>query len=83
MNDMVHMGTLPMGAWPSTRQYLPLVPVEASSESFGHTGATGCLVWCDPVADIAWALLGTKIPDNGWCDTVFPRIGAAILAKLK
>jgi CubicO group peptidase (beta-lactamase class C family) len=72
----------PWGLGPALADTFPWVPLEAGSESFGHTGATGCLVWCDPGADIAWALLGTKIPDNGWCDTVFPRIGAAILAKL-
>jgi beta-lactamase class C len=72
----------PWGLGPALYHTLPSVPVEAGSGSFGHTGATGCLVWCDPAADIAWALLGVKLPDNGWCDAAFPQIGAAILTML-
>jgi CubicO group peptidase (beta-lactamase class C family) len=72
----------PWGLGPALYPTLPGVPVEASSGSFGRTGATGCLVWCDPAADITWALLGTKIPDNSWCDTTFPQLGTAILASL-
>ena len=58
-----------------------LVPAEASSHSFGHQGASGCLAWCDPSADIAWAILGTETADSGWCDMCFPTIGAALLAS--
>jgi beta-lactamase class C len=72
----------PWGLGPALYPTLPGVPVEASSASFGHTGATGCLAWCDPVADVTWALFGTKISDNGWCDRAFPQIGAAILAMM-
>jgi CubicO group peptidase (beta-lactamase class C family) len=72
----------PWGLGPALYPTIPGVPVEVSPGSFGHTGSTGCLVWCDPAADITWALLGTKIPDNGWCDTAFPQLGAAILASL-
>jgi beta-lactamase class C len=72
----------PWGLGPALHPTFPWVPVEANSGSFGHTGATGCLVWCDPATDITWTLLGTKIPDTGWCDTAFPQISAAILATL-
>jgi CubicO group peptidase (beta-lactamase class C family) len=41
-------------------------PREASPESFGHVGSTGCVVWVDPCADVAWAILGARTYFNGW-----------------
>ncbi len=57
-------------------------PVEASPETFGHAGASGCVAWCDPRADIAWAILGTRTADNGWLVRGSPSIGRAILGAL-
>jgi CubicO group peptidase (beta-lactamase class C family) len=51
-------------------------PPQASSESFGHAGASDCLVWHDPVADISWAILGAYTFESWW--TQWHRIGAAI-----
>jgi beta-lactamase class C len=39
---------------------------EASPESFGHVGSSGCVVWVDPRANVAWAILGTRTYFNGW-----------------
>ena len=55
-------------------------PQEASQQSFGHAGASGCVAWADPEADVAWALLGTRTADGGWLVRAGPRLGAAILA---
>ncbi len=57
-------------------------PVEASPDTFGHAGASGCVTWCDPRADIAWAILGTRTADNGWLVRGSPSIGRAILGVL-
>lgn len=54
-------------------------PVESSPATFGHAGASGCVVWCDPDADTAWAILGTRTADNGWLLRGTPSIGRAIL----
>jgi CubicO group peptidase (beta-lactamase class C family) len=70
----------PWGLGPALAPTFPWVPNEASLRSFGHTGASGCMAWCDPAVERAWVVLGTKIPDNGWCDHIFPHIGAALLA---
>ncbi len=54
-------------------------PPEASPRSFGHAGQSGCVVWADPAAGLAWAILGTRTADNGWLLKQAPRIGATIL----
>ncbi|MCC7020612.1 MAG: beta-lactamase family protein [Ardenticatenales bacterium] len=54
-------------------------PAEASPDSFGHVGASGCLAWCDPAADVAWAILGTRTFERWW--RAWPAIGAAVLAS--
>ncbi|MDP9373102.1 MAG: beta-lactamase family protein [Chloroflexota bacterium] len=55
-------------------------PPEAGPDSFGHAGASGCLAWADPSADVAWAMLGARTADNGWAIRGGPPIGAAVLA---
>ncbi|MEO7910052.1 MAG: serine hydrolase domain-containing protein [Roseiflexaceae bacterium] len=55
------------------------VPLEAGAESFGHSGASGCVAWAAPTAGIAWAILGTRTADSGWLLRRAPAIGAAIL----
>jgi beta-lactamase class C len=72
----------PWGFGPALHGTFPWAPREASRTSFGHTGASGCIVWADPVANVAWAVCGVQVPDNGWCDAIFARIGAAILAAV-
>ena len=52
-------------------------PVEASQESFGHAGASGCLAWCDPAAGVAYAWLGTRGSDTWMNDPALP-INAAL-----
>jgi predicted ATPase len=56
-------------------------PQEASPDSFGHAGSSGCLVWVDPAAGVAWALLGARTFETWW--TAWPTIGAAILAATR
>jgi CubicO group peptidase (beta-lactamase class C family) len=51
----------------------------ASPESFGHSGASGTLAWCDPARGLAWAIIGTRPADNGWLLRRAPGLCAAIL----
>ena len=55
-------------------------PLEAGPDSFGHSGASGCLAWVSPSANVAWAIVGTRTADSGWLLRRAPSIGAAILA---
>jgi CubicO group peptidase (beta-lactamase class C family) len=55
-----------------------MAPIEASPESFGHGGASGCLVWSDPRADVSWVMLTTRTFDDTWRE--WAAIGAAVLA---
>ena len=57
-------------------------PVEASSDSFGHAGQSGCVVWADPSAGVAWAILGSRTADSGWLLRRGSAIGGAILAAV-
>jgi len=54
-------------------------PAQASPISFGHSGASGCVVWADPTADVAWAVCGSRTADNGWLVHRAPALGAASL----
>ncbi len=56
-------------------------PPQAGPDSFGHSGASGCVVWCDPRADVAWTILGTRTAEGGWLIRQGPPIGAAILEE--
>jgi CubicO group peptidase (beta-lactamase class C family) len=58
------------------------VPAEAGPDSFGHSGASGCLAWAAPAASVAWALLGARTADSGWLLRRAPAIGAAIVATV-
>lgn len=55
-------------------------PSQADPGSFGHAGASGCVVWADPTVGISWAILGSRTAENGWLVRQGPAIGAAILA---
>ncbi|MCW5848682.1 MAG: beta-lactamase family protein [Anaerolineae bacterium] len=57
-------------------------PPEASAESFGHAGASGCLAWCDSSAGVAWAFHGARVADTGWLLRRGAAIGAAILKRV-
>ncbi len=52
-------------------------PSLASSESYGHAGASGCLAWHDPVAGLTYAILGARTYENWWPQ--WPAVGAAIM----
>jgi CubicO group peptidase (beta-lactamase class C family) len=52
-------------------------PATASPGSFGHAGSSGCLVWVDPKAGVAWAIHGTRTFDAWWSSLA--AIGAVIL----
>jgi len=54
-------------------------PPTAHPDSFGHAGASGCLVWADPSAKVAWAMLGARTAESGWLLRRGAAIGAAIL----
>ena len=55
-------------------------PREASPESFGHSGASGCVAWSDPAANVSWAILGTGAAGSGWLVRQATSIGAALLS---
>jgi CubicO group peptidase (beta-lactamase class C family) len=52
-------------------------PAEASPMSFGHTGASGCLAWCDQTGRRAWSMLGCRTFESWWQS--WSAIGAALL----
>lgn len=54
-------------------------PQGASPRTFGHAGASGCIVWHDPEADVSWGIFGTRTAENAWLVRGGPKIGAAIL----
>ena len=54
-------------------------PPSASPGSWGHAGATGCVAWHDPAAEVAWFIAGTRTAENGWLLDAGPRVGAAVL----
>ena len=72
----------PWGLGPEIRdeKHPHWAPAQASPFSYGHAGASGCVAWVDPVADVAWAILGSRTSDNGWLVRRGPAIGAEILA---
>ena len=55
-------------------------PGEASPASFGHVGVSGTLAWHDPVADVSWAMVGTRSSHSGWLLRYGPLLGRAVLS---
>jgi beta-lactamase class C len=55
-------------------------PAEASAASFGHVGISGTLAWHDPVADVSWAMVGTRSSHSGWLLRYGPMLGRAVLS---
>jgi beta-lactamase class C len=70
----------PWGLGPELRgdKHPSFAPREASPASFGHGGASGCLAYVDPVAGVAWSMLGA--PSNPRLWGTWPEIGRAVLA---
>jgi beta-lactamase class C len=64
------------------QKYPHWAPATSSSETYGHSGASGALAYLDPTTDVAWAILGTRTADNGWLVRWGPRIGEAIIESL-
>ncbi len=75
----------PWGLGPELRgQKTPHVQTSAASPaSFGHSGLTGALVWCDPTANLVWAINGTRTSQDDWQSRAFPPIGTALLAAAR
>lgn len=57
-------------------------PLEASPQTYGHSGASGCCVWEDPTRGVRWAILGTRSADNGWLVRAGSRLGTIVLHAL-
>lgn len=55
-------------------------PPSASPASFGHSGASGCVAWCDPSKSVAWSTLGSRAADSGWLLRRGREVAAAILS---
>jgi beta-lactamase class C len=55
-------------------------PTEASPASFGHVGISGTLAWHDPVANVSWAMVGTRSSHSGWLLRYGPMLGRAVLS---
>lgn len=58
-------------------------PSNASPRTFGHAGASGCIAWHDPEANVSWAILGTRTADNAWLVRGGANIALAILEGAK
>ena len=82
VNDPPEFASYPWGLGPELRGsgHSTFAPSEASPESFGHGGSSGCVTWADPSAGVAWSILGTRHVANWWGDPVLGEIGAEILA---
>ncbi len=51
-------------------------------DSFGHSGASGCMAWADPASNKAWVILGTRTAASGWLLRHGPALSKAILKEL-
>lgn len=54
-------------------------PMNASPRTFGHAGASGCVVWHDPDAKVSWGIFGTRTADNAWLVRMAPKIAEQFL----
>lgn len=74
----------PWGLGPELRgEKQPHWAPAGAPDSFGHSGASGCLAWADPGKGVAWAILGARTADNGWLLRRGPAISAAVVAALE
>jgi CubicO group peptidase (beta-lactamase class C family) len=82
-------GVIGIGQWPRCPWGLGVelrgdktphvTPALASPDSFGHAGASGCLVWNDRQVGVSWAILGSRTAES-W-NTHWPAIGSAVLSQ--
>jgi beta-lactamase class C len=73
----------PWGLGPEIRgQKNPHWVPDGMPDSFGHSGASGCLAWADPATNTAWAILGARVADSGWLLRRGPLLCQAIIAAL-
>ncbi|NTV64986.1 MAG: beta-lactamase family protein, partial [Oscillochloris sp.] len=56
-------------------------PPTVMPSSFGHAGASGCIVWHDPTIDLSYAVMGTRTAANGWLLRHAPTLGATLIAE--
>lgn len=79
MMGILHGHPFPWGLGPHLRGRVQphFAPPEASPGSFGHAGATGCVVWLDQAAGVAWLIAGSRTFDAWWWH--WPAIGRAVL----
>lgn len=77
--------SFPWGLGPELRLHRDPIfaPVQAGPASFGHAGSSGCIVWADPAAGLAWAILGTRHMAGWWGAPLFGEVGAEVLAASK
>ncbi len=54
-------------------------PANASPRTYGHSGASGAMVYHDPSRGVSWSILGSRTADNGWLLLGGPIIGSALL----
>jgi CubicO group peptidase (beta-lactamase class C family) len=55
-------------------------PRGAAPHSYGHGGASGCVAWLDPTANVAWMLHGARAIETGWMVRSCPGLGEVLLA---
>lgn len=80
--DIVKYPHCPWGLGPEIRNAKTphWAPSQASPDSYGHAGTTGCIAWTNPPTATTWAILGTRTNSARWNVQALPAIGAAILA---
>jgi CubicO group peptidase (beta-lactamase class C family) len=85
LDEPPEFASYPWGLGPELHERAQPVfaPAEASRESFGHGGSSGCVAWADPAAGVAWSILGTRHIANWWGDPVLSEIGAEVQAISK
>lgn len=54
------------------------VAPQAGSDSFGHSGASGCLAWYTPQTAAAWVLLGARSAEGGWLLRYGPQVSRIV-----
>lgn len=57
-------------------------PSEAGPDSFGHSGASGCVAWASPSRGAVWIVLGTRVADSGWLLRQGAELGRMVLETL-
>lgn len=81
INEPAEFASFPWGLGPDLREHRDpaVAPSLASDGSFGHVGSSGCAVWADPSAGVAWSILGTRHLAAWWDKPFFSDLGGAFL----